>query len=379
MGDLAASGGYWVATAADEVIADAGHDHRLDRRVRAAAHRGEGARQAGRAHRRRHHHLAGRRPTTRAAPSTRASPRWCRAASTTPMPTSSPRWRRRASARRSRSMRWRRAACGPAPQAQERGLVDRLGSYGDALEAAAQRGKLAGRRQWRVPHHLPGARARAAAAVARLGRRLGVRAWPATSMPRGLLPACLLRRHARCARAVVAGRADAAAASLCRWRRIVFASTPDDPKPCEALVAKIRSRWRDRQLRTGRRRHRLRQHRRLAAAGQCGRTERAVAEVWGRSWCVRRAVLGADGAGRAAADRGQHYGYVPFELRAVPVAVVVSPEQMAVYEHVAQAAARSGAIRRAFLSRDAAQAWLREQVRALTGSRAWWSVHRSPP
>lgn len=66
-----------------------------------------------------------------------------------------------------------------------------------------------------------------------------------------------------------------------------------------------------------------------------------------------------------------HYGYVPSELRAVPVAVVVSPEQMAVYEHIAQAAARSGAIRRAFLSRDEAQAWLREQVRALAGSRAW--------
>jgi hypothetical protein len=75
----------------------------------------------------------------------------------------------------------------------------------------------------------------------------------------------------------------------------------------------------------------------------------------------------------------KHYGYVPSELRAVPVAVVVSPEQMAVYEHIAQAAARSGAIRRAFLSRDEAQAWLREQVRALAGSRAWWSVHQAPP
>jgi protease IV len=29
-------------------------------------------------------------------------------------------------------------------QAKERGLVDRLGSYGDALQAAARRGKLAG-------------------------------------------------------------------------------------------------------------------------------------------------------------------------------------------------------------------------------------------
>ena len=75
----------------------------------------------------------------------------------------------------------------------------------------------------------------------------------------------------------------------------------------------------------------------------------------------------------------KHYRYVPPELRAVPVAVVVSPEQMAVYEHIAQAAAPSGAIRRAFLSREQAQAWLREQVRALAGSRAWRSVHPSPP
>ena len=37
MGDVAASGGYWISTASDEIIADAGDDHRLDRRVRAAA------------------------------------------------------------------------------------------------------------------------------------------------------------------------------------------------------------------------------------------------------------------------------------------------------------------------------------------------------
>jgi hypothetical protein len=75
----------------------------------------------------------------------------------------------------------------------------------------------------------------------------------------------------------------------------------------------------------------------------------------------------------------QHYRYVLPELRSVPVAVVVSPEQMAVYERIAQAAALSGAIRRAFLSREQAQAWLREQVRALAGSRAWWPVRRSLP
>ena len=71
-----------------------------------------------------------------------------------------------------------------------------------------------------------------------------------------------------------------------------------------------------------------------------------------------------------------HYGYVPPPLRSVPVAVVVSPEQFGVYENVALAAAATGAIRRAFLSREQAQAWLREQVRALTANRVWRTAHR---
>ena len=74
----------------------------------------------------------------------------------------------------------------------------------------------------------------------------------------------------------------------------------------------------------------------------------------------------------------KHYGYVPPALRSVPVAVVVLPEQLNVYEGVAQAAAASGAIRRAFLSREQAQAWLREQARALQANRLWRKVHRSP-
>ena len=74
-----------------------------------------------------------------------------------------------------------------------------------------------------------------------------------------------------------------------------------------------------------------------------------------------------------------HYGYVPPALRSVPVAVVVSAAQAAIYEHIADAAARSGAIRRAFLSRAEAERWLREQVRALTANRAWRPAHRSLP
>jgi hypothetical protein len=75
----------------------------------------------------------------------------------------------------------------------------------------------------------------------------------------------------------------------------------------------------------------------------------------------------------------QHYSYVPPALRAVPVAVVVSPEQAGVYEGIARAAALSGAIRRALLSREQAQAWLREQARALVANRVWRPAHRSPP
>lgn len=72
----------------------------------------------------------------------------------------------------------------------------------------------------------------------------------------------------------------------------------------------------------------------------------------------------------------KHYGYVPPSLRSVPVAVVVTPEQFGVYQDVARAAAASGAIRRAFLSREQAQAWLLEQVRALKANQVWRTAHR---
>jgi len=71
-----------------------------------------------------------------------------------------------------------------------------------------------------------------------------------------------------------------------------------------------------------------------------------------------------------------HYGYVPPSLRAVPVAVVVSPEQFGVYEGVTQAAAAWGAIRRPFLCREQGQTWVREHVRALTANQVWRPAHR---
>lgn len=75
----------------------------------------------------------------------------------------------------------------------------------------------------------------------------------------------------------------------------------------------------------------------------------------------------------------QHYAYVPAALRGVPVAVLVAPQQMAVYEGMAQAAAAAGTIRRAFLSREEAVAWLREQARALAANRVWRPERRPLP
>ena len=74
----------------------------------------------------------------------------------------------------------------------------------------------------------------------------------------------------------------------------------------------------------------------------------------------------------------KHYAYVPPALRSVPVAVVVSAEQWPVYAGIAEAAARTGAIRRAFPAHEQAQAWLRQQARALMANRVWGPAHRSP-
>jgi len=75
----------------------------------------------------------------------------------------------------------------------------------------------------------------------------------------------------------------------------------------------------------------------------------------------------------------QHYSYVAPELRVLPVAVIVTPEQLPIYQDIAEAAALSGTIRRAFLSRAEAWRWIREQARALAANRVWWSGLRSLP
>jgi hypothetical protein len=71
-----------------------------------------------------------------------------------------------------------------------------------------------------------------------------------------------------------------------------------------------------------------------------------------------------------------HYDHIPSLLRSVPVAVLIMPEQLGVYEDVAQAASATGSMRRAFLSREQAHDWLREQARALQANRVWRRAHR---
>lgn len=71
-----------------------------------------------------------------------------------------------------------------------------------------------------------------------------------------------------------------------------------------------------------------------------------------------------------------HYRYIPPGLHDVPGALVVTAEQMPVFASVGPAAAARGAMRRAFLSRAEAEAWLREQAHSLAANRAWWSSRR---
>ena len=143
MGDLAASGGYWVATAADEVIADAATvtgsigvftllptaEKTLDK---LGVHTG-GA------------------PTTWLGgaydPRRAIDPRFAALVQSSVDHTYAEFIAKVAAARQRTPAQIDAVAQGrvwTGAQALERGLVDRLGSYGDALDAAAVRGKLGG-------------------------------------------------------------------------------------------------------------------------------------------------------------------------------------------------------------------------------------------
>ena len=226
MGDVAASGGYWISHGRRRGDRRRGHHHRLDRRVRAAAHGRRRDGQAGRAHRRRHHHLAGRRlrPAPRHRPALRRS---CVQTSIdhTYVDFIAKVARGAQDARRQQIDAVAQGRVWTGAQALERGLVDRLGSYGDALTsrgAARQAGRRRQRR-FRVTYleREPGRLQR----LLELFGGYGVRqAW------RGQFELHAARRGpaavgASCARICVADRADRSGASPSRWRCTACAAT----------------------------------------------------------------------------------------------------------------------------------------------------------
>jgi protease IV len=143
MGDLAASGGYWVATAADEVMADAatvtgsiGVFTLLPTAEKALDKLGV--------------HTGGVTTTWLGAaydPRRAIDPRFAAVVQSSVDHTYADFIARVAAARKRSPAQIDAVAQGrvwTGAQALQRGLVDRLGSYRDALEVAAQRGKLPG-------------------------------------------------------------------------------------------------------------------------------------------------------------------------------------------------------------------------------------------
>jgi len=143
MGDLAASGGYWVATAADEVIADAatitgsiGVFTLLPTAEKTLDKLGV--------------HTGGVTTTWLGAaydPRRAIDPRFATLVQSSVDHTYAEFIAKVATARQRTPTQIDAVAQGrvwTGVQALERGLVDRLGSYGDALQAAARRGKLPG-------------------------------------------------------------------------------------------------------------------------------------------------------------------------------------------------------------------------------------------
>ena len=114
MSDLAASGGYYIAAAGDVIVAQPGHADRIDRRLHRQVRHRRHARQARREHRGVSQRQARRDLLARSAGSRpKSGPRSrsrCRP-STTSSSSASP---RRGTRRRRRSIRLRRAGCGPA-------------------------------------------------------------------------------------------------------------------------------------------------------------------------------------------------------------------------------------------------------------------------
>ena len=177
--------------------------------------------------------------------------------------TSSPRSRRRARPRRTRSTRSPRAGSGPGAQALERGLIDPVGLYGDALGSAAERAKLGDDPRILYIEREPGAFSRfvslldaevAATFSALDRRRLAASGRPARGAgPRhsrelGWLAGLLERRkpfdavaHCLCTRAVLkaGGRRLAATLNPAQSRRCATCAAPAwcSPAPARARRA----------------------------------------------------------------------------------------------------------------------------------------------
>jgi hypothetical protein len=73
-----------------------------------------------------------------------------------------------------------------------------------------------------------------------------------------------------------------------------------------------------------------------------------------------------------------YFTYVPEDLRLVPMALVVAPHQLAIYAGAIEASARAGVIRRAFLSHEDAQRWVRDEAQVWAQARQFLQSRQAP-
>ena len=129
---------------------------------------------------------------------------------------------------RRRSTRWRRAGCGPARRRWSAAWSTAWAATAMRCRRRRSAASCPAPRQRRLPHHLPGARTRAAAAVAGAARRLGARSAgrPAARLV-ATTQACRCRRRARCSTNWSGWPTCRSSAGPMRWRCTACAATPD--------------------------------------------------------------------------------------------------------------------------------------------------------
>ncbi len=173
MGDVAASGGYWIAMDASRIVAAPGTltgsiGVVAGKPVLTQALAGHGRRLGPRPARRQRRHVDHDQRTTARA----AAPGW-KPFSTGPTSRSSRASRAAATCRRRRCWRSPRGGSGPGAQAKERGLVDDLGGFADALAVTRRGDRPRGRRADRASPLPAAAHALGAGAGPRVARRPG--------------------------------------------------------------------------------------------------------------------------------------------------------------------------------------------------------------